>query len=81
MNCDEIKYRHIALAKKMIEENKCLSGGPTGKKDMEVPHGALFVFTDYDAAKEYAENDPYVANGIVTNWDIEEWNVVVQKED
>jgi hypothetical protein len=72
---------HIGLAKKMIEENKCLSGGPTGEPNMEVPTGALFVFTDLESAKHYAENDPYVENGIVTNYSIQEWNVVVQKEN
>ena len=65
----------------MIEENKCLSGGPTGEPNMEVPTGALFIFTDFESAKYYAENDPYVENGIVTNYSIQEWNVVVQKED
>ena len=72
---------HIALAKKMIEENKCLSGGPTGEPNMEVPTGALFIFTDLESAKQYAANDPYVENGIVTKFSIEEWNVVVQKEN
>lgn len=71
---------HLNLAKKMIEENKCLSGGPTGEPGVEVPTGALFVFTDLESAKSYADNDPYVANGIVTKFSIEEWNVVVQKE-
>jgi len=64
----------------MIEENKCLSGGPTGEPGMEVPTGALFVFTDLESAEAYAKGDPYVANGIVTKYSIEEWNVVVQKE-
>ena len=71
---------HIGLAKKMVEEGKCLSGGPTGEPNMEVPTGALFVFTDLESAEAYAKGDPYVENGIVTNYSIEEWNVVVQKE-
>ena len=71
---------HLNLAKKMIAEDKCLSGGPSGEPGVEVPSGALFVFTDLESAQEYASNDPYVANGIVTKYTIEEWNVVVQKE-
>jgi uncharacterized protein YciI len=74
------REEHIALAKKFIEEGSCLSGGPVGDVGMEVPRGALFVFNDADSAKKYAEGDPYVANGIVTDYSIEEWNVVVQKE-
>ena len=71
---------HLDLAKKMVAEGTCLSGGPTGERDMEVPTGALLVFTDYDAAKRFVDGDPYVRNGIVTDHFIEEWNVVIQKE-
>jgi uncharacterized protein YciI len=71
---------HLNLAKKMIAEDKCLSGGPSGEPGAEVPSGALFVFTDLESAQSYADNDPYVANGIVTKYSIEEWNVLLQKE-
>ena len=74
------REEHIALANQFIEDGSCLSGGPTGDVGMEVPKGALFVFNDAASAKRYAEGDPYVANGIVTDYWIEEWNVVVQKE-
>ena len=74
---------HLGLAKKLIEEGRCLSGGPTGptRNEMEIPTGALFIFTDYEAAEEMVANDPYVSNGIVTKHKIEEWNVVVSKDD
>ena len=72
---------HLGLAKKLIEKGRCLSGGPTGEPGMEVPSGALFIFTDEEAAKLFVEGDPYVSNGIVTGHSIEEWNVVVQKEE
>jgi len=71
---------HLELAQKMIAENTCLSGGPIGEPEGEVPTGALFVFTDLDAAKAFVEGDPYVENGIVTGHRIQEWTVVVQKE-
>jgi len=71
---------HLNLAKKMIADGKCLSGGPTGEPNMEVPTGALFIFTELDAAKKFVEEDPYTSGGIVTGHTIEEWNVVVQKE-
>ena len=59
---------------------KCVSGGPSGEPNVEVPTGALFIFTDLESAQMYAKEDPYVRNGIVTNYSIEEWNVVIQKE-
>ena len=71
---------HLNLAKKLVDEGKCLSGGPSGEPNVEVPTGALFVFTDLESAQTYAKEDPYVQNGIVTNYSIEEWNVVIQKE-
>ena len=71
---------HLGLANKMVEEGKCLSGGPTGEVGEEVPTGALFIFTDKESAESYASQDPYVANGIVTKSSIEEWNVVIQKK-
>ena len=74
------REEHISLANQFIEDGSCLSGGPTGDLGMEVPKGALFVFNNAASAKRYAEKDPYVTNGIVTNYCIEEWNVVVQKE-
>ena len=40
-----------------------------------------FIFTDAESAKLFVEQDPYVSNGIVTGHTIEEWTVVVQKED
>jgi len=57
-----------------------LSGGPTGDVGMEVPSGALFVFTDEESAKAYVDSDPYVSNGIVTGHTIEEWNNILEKE-
>ena len=71
---------HLNLAKDLIAEGKCLSGGPTGEPNMEVPTGALFVFTDLASAEKFVKEDPYVENGIVTGHTISEWNVVVQKE-
>eukprot|EP00980_Cylindrotheca_fusiformis_P023608 scaffold10671_cov131-Cylindrotheca_fusiformis.AAC.6 len=71
---------HLGLADQMIKEGTCLSGGPTGEVGMEVPTGALFIFTEEAAAKKFVEGDPYVSNGIVTGHSIEEWNIVLQKE-
>lgn len=71
---------HLDLAKQLIAEGTCLSGGPTGDVGMQVPNGALFIFTTAEAANLFVEQDPYVSGGIVTGHTIEEWNVVVQKE-
>ena len=68
---------HLGLAKKLIAEGKCLSGGPTSDIGAEVPSGAIFVFTDLESAQLFAKDDPYVDAGIVTKHEITEWNVEV----
>ena len=41
--------------------------------------GAALVFRGSDPAiaTGFAQTDPYVANGLVTNWRVRSWNVVV----
>ncbi len=41
--------------------------------------GAALVFRAADAsvAVRFAENDPYVRNGLVTRWKVRGWNAVV----
>ena len=41
--------------------------------------GAALVFRGSDpaVATRFAENDPYVANGLVAKWRVRGWNVVV----
>jgi uncharacterized protein len=47
--------------------------GPLGA---DPPHGAAIVFRDQAAAEAFAQADPYVANGLVTNWRVDHWGVV-----
>jgi uncharacterized protein len=36
--------------------------------------GAMAVFTTREAAEEFAQGDPFVVNGVVSSWQIREWN-------
>lgn len=36
----------------------------------------LLVFTDKGVAESFAQQDPYVANGLVTKWTVRQWTVV-----
>jgi hypothetical protein len=36
--------------------------------------GALAVFTNYEAAEEFAKADPFVLHGLVARWTITPWN-------
>lgn len=41
--------------------------------------GAVFIFKTEDKSivESFAKNDPYVKNGLVPNWSIREWTVVI----
>ena len=42
--------------------------------------GALLIFKSREAAEAFAATDPYVSSGLVTEWHIREWNVVIGEE-
>jgi uncharacterized protein YciI len=44
--------------------------------------GALLVFrgADRSVAEEFARRDPYVIQGLVTNWRVRAWTVVTDKD-
>ena len=37
----------------------------------------VFKAEDKSAAEEFAKNDPYVLNGLIKEWDVRLWNVVI----
>jgi uncharacterized protein YciI len=41
--------------------------------------GAMAVFTTRDAAARFAASDPFVLNGVVSSWHIDEWNELLWK--
>jgi len=44
--------------------------------------GATLIFkgTDKSVAEEFAKNDPYVKNGLVVEWHVRSWTVVIGNE-
>lgn len=44
--------------------------------------GAVLLFRgdSPDAARAFAESDPYVVNGLVTSWRVREWTTVVGRD-
>jgi uncharacterized protein len=39
--------------------------------------GALGVFTSREAADEFIAGDPFVVNGVVARWTLQDWNEVL----
>ena len=48
----------------------------------EPPDSAILVFKgeNPEAAREFARNDPYVKNGLIKEWKVRPWKVVVGGE-
>lgn len=64
---------HLARAWEAVERGELLLGGAVG----EPVDSALLLFTDADAARAFAEADPYVTGGLVTHWRVAPWHTVV----
>lgn len=65
--------RHLALAWAAADQGRLVLGGAVG----DPVESALLLFTDADAARAFAEADPYVAEGLVTRWEVLPWITVV----
>jgi uncharacterized protein len=63
---------HLAEIRAGKADGRILMAGPLG----DPPHGAALVFAERDPAEAFAQIDPYVANGLVTAWRVEPWNLV-----
>jgi uncharacterized protein len=65
---------HLALARSAHERGELLLAGA-----LPDPYDrALLVWTaPREVVERFVQQDPYVANGLVTGWTIREWNVVI----
>jgi len=64
---------HLAAARAAVVRGELLLGGALN----DPVDGGVLCFTGSEAAESFAETDPYVVNGIVTEWTVREWSVVV----
>lgn len=69
------REEHLALAQQFVTCGKLILGGAY----TEPADGAAIIFKVETKADvlAFVENDPYVKNGLVTQWRIKEWNTVV----
>lgn len=65
---------HLARIGEWMDEGRIVMAGATG----DPPTGAAIVFAGADAAdvEAFADGDPYVLNGLVTDRRIVPWTVV-----
>jgi uncharacterized protein len=69
------REEHLAHARKAANRGELVLAGALA----EPADTALIVFRGEaaDAARAFAEKDPYVRNGLVQRWEVRPWNVVV----
>ena len=67
------RQAHLALVDAAYRDGRIVLAGALK------PAGALLVFRTDDIAEvqQFATADPYVANGLVSDWRVREWAVVV----
>jgi uncharacterized protein YciI len=73
-----LRDAHLSLAAQAHEEGHLVMAGaladPTDRAVL------LFRGDDASVAETFAREDPYVANGLVTDWRVRAWTVVVGGE-
>ena len=70
-----LRDQHLALARAAHDRGELLLAGALAD-----PYDrALLVFAgdSPEIAEEFASNDPYVINGLVTAWTVRQWNEVL----
>ncbi len=65
---------HIAHARAAAARGELVLGGAYNPPDGSV---LLFKSTSPAVAEAFANADPYVTNGVVTQWRVREWTTVV----
>lgn len=72
------RAEHLALAREAHDNGLLVLAGAL----TDPPDRAVLVFRtdDRSEVEAFAENDPYVINGVVTDWSVRSWAVVVPDE-
>jgi uncharacterized protein YciI len=65
---------HLALVHEFHRDGRMVMAGALA----EPADGAVLIFEGdtSDAAHEFVKRDPYVKNGLITEWSVRQWNVV-----
>ncbi|HUR19923.1 MAG TPA: YciI-like protein [Vicinamibacterales bacterium] len=71
----EFRSAHLKLAREAQNRGELVLGGALA----DPVDGAILLFRgeSADVAREFAESDPYVRNGLVKAWRVREWTTVV----
>lgn len=69
------RAEHLKMAREAADSGQLVMGGALA----DPADGAVIVFRGDgpEAAEAFAKNDPYVKNGLIREWSVRPWNVVI----
>jgi len=72
------REEHLEMARELEKKGQLILAGAFS----DPVDGAALVFKadDIGVAENFARNDPYVKNGLVKNWKVRKWTVVIGAE-
>jgi uncharacterized protein len=65
---------HRARLDEFRRRGELLMVGTFGNPQKE---GSMAIFSTREAAEEFAKDDPFVVNGVVSSWQIRDWNEIL----
>lgn len=69
------REEHLTRAKEAFDNGfMVMAGALTDPPDTSI---LIFEADDKAAVEEFARNDPYVINGVVTSWSVRRWAVAI----
>ncbi|MCP9198778.1 YciI-like protein [Gramella sp. GC03-9] len=69
----QYRAEHLGLAREAAEKGELILGGALD----EPADQALLIFQTEAQATAFANNDPYVKNGLIKDWKVRKWNAVI----
>ena len=72
------RAEHLKMAQEAADSGQLVMGGALA----DPADGAVIVFRGDgpEAAEAFAKNDPYVKNGLIREWSVRPWTVVIGGE-
>jgi len=73
-----LRSAHLEHGWRAVERGELVLGGPLANPI----DGALLIFQGSSpaVAERFAQEDPYVKNGVVTKWRVREWTTVIGED-
>lgn len=68
------RQQHLQLLQSYVDKKQCLLGGALDSAEYAY---IVFNVNDKNIAEDFVKNDPYVINKLVTDYNIDLWNVVI----